>query len=336
LEAVRALVGRGNELTAELLAHLAELDERRLHLALGYPSLFTYCTEAHLSALCALSPHLTRENATELLTACSHKSRRQVEELLVARFPRSDVRASIRRLPARVEPLSVDRYGLHFTADSEFLEMLNRARGLASHRLPSGDLSALLKLALEALIDKIEKQRFAVGRKPQRSTVRTGDDAQLARLKRQEGAAGVADAASRREASPPPGRGCGEPPWHAEYHRQSVDSAAEHRRQNVKSARGAKRSRHIPAGAAREVYRRDHGRCSFVATDGRRCGSRVFVEIDHALAWGLGGDSSLENLRLRCHAHNQQQARDDFGRGYIASAVAYALHRQERGSAAET
>ena len=47
--------------------------------------------------------------------------------------------------PRRLEPLSADRYGVHFTADGEFRELLERVRGLAGHRLPSGDLMTLLK-----------------------------------------------------------------------------------------------------------------------------------------------------------------------------------------------
>ena len=31
--------------TASLIAHLAELDARRLHLRAGFPSLFAYCTQ---------------------------------------------------------------------------------------------------------------------------------------------------------------------------------------------------------------------------------------------------------------------------------------------------
>src|SRR5450631_912352 len=135
LAGLSRLVQRGNELTAEVLAHLAELEERRLHLQLGFPSLFAYCVQAlglsegsagrrvaaarvcrrfpeafelvargelHLSALCGLAPHLKSQNATELFTACCRKTRRQVDELLAARFPKPDVREQIRRLPTRV------------------------------------------------------------------------------------------------------------------------------------------------------------------------------------------------------------------------------------------
>ena len=44
--ALSGLVRRENDLMSDLLAHLAELDERRLYLDLGFTSLFAYCTEA--------------------------------------------------------------------------------------------------------------------------------------------------------------------------------------------------------------------------------------------------------------------------------------------------
>src|SRR6185369_9861614 len=128
------LVQQNNSLTAQVLAHLVELDERRLHLELGFPSLFAYCVEGlgmsegtagrrvtaarvcrrfpevferiargelHLCALCTLAPHLTQQNAVELFDASKGKTRRRIEELLAARFPRPDVRQQIRRLPVR-------------------------------------------------------------------------------------------------------------------------------------------------------------------------------------------------------------------------------------------
>src|SRR4051812_13154434 len=101
LASLSTLVRRSNELTSDLLAHLAEVDERRLHVELGFPSLFAYCTERlgmsesvagrritaarvgrkfagfevflrvargelNLTTLCALNPHLNQENAAEL------------------------------------------------------------------------------------------------------------------------------------------------------------------------------------------------------------------------------------------------------------------------------
>src|SRR6186713_1055440 len=213
LAGLSRIVGRRNQITAEFLAYLAELDERQLFLDLGFASLFEYCLvklglcestagrhiaaarvcrnhpEAfgmvasgalHASALSLLKKHVSPENAAELFGLCAHRSARKVEEVLAARFPRPDVRDLVRRLPARaertpgvgcgsekkptvaaprepeaptrkpvaplqkapvepllrelsaapgaletpkirrIEPLSADRYGVHFTADGEF------------------------------------------------------------------------------------------------------------------------------------------------------------------------------------------------------------------------
>src|SRR3954465_2569539 len=133
LAALSGLVSRENDSLSDLLADLAELDEPTLCIALGYSSLFAYCTEAlgfcrssagrriaaarvcrdfpeafarvangelQLSVLCALRPHLDAANANELFAACSRKSYEQVEELLAARFPKPDVRDLVRRLPS--------------------------------------------------------------------------------------------------------------------------------------------------------------------------------------------------------------------------------------------
>ena len=40
------LVHEHRRLTASLVAHLAEVERRRLHAQQGYPSLFAYCTQA--------------------------------------------------------------------------------------------------------------------------------------------------------------------------------------------------------------------------------------------------------------------------------------------------
>ena len=134
LAAVSDLVRRENDSLSDLLAHLAELDERGLCLELGYSSLFAYCREAlgfskssagrriaaaricrkhpeafarvangelELSVLCALGQYLSVDNADEVFAMCTSKSYEQVEELLAARFPKPAVSDLIRRLPER-------------------------------------------------------------------------------------------------------------------------------------------------------------------------------------------------------------------------------------------
>ena len=45
LAGLSSIVRRRNQITAEFLAYLAELDERELFLDLGFSSLFEYCLE---------------------------------------------------------------------------------------------------------------------------------------------------------------------------------------------------------------------------------------------------------------------------------------------------
>ena len=73
----------------------------------------------------------------------------------------------------------------------------------------------------------------------------------------------------------------------------------------------------IPAAVRREVWRRDGGRCAFVAADGRRCNSRWKLELDHVQPVALGGSSTVDDLRVTCRAHNLLYAERAFGREHM-------------------
>ena len=79
-------------------------------------------------------------------------------------------------------------------------------------------------------------------------------------------------------------------------------------------------SRHVPAAVERAVWQRDGGQCAFVARSGRRCGERSFLEFHHARAFALGGEATIENIALRCRAHNAYEAELIFG-AYAPSRV---------------
>jgi 5-methylcytosine-specific restriction endonuclease McrA len=70
----------------------------------------------------------------------------------------------------------------------------------------------------------------------------------------------------------------------------------------------------IPAAIRQSVWQRDGGRCGYVDPKTRRaCGSTYFLELDHVVPVALGGLNVVENLRLRCRAHNQRAAIRIFG-----------------------
>ena len=73
-------------------------------------------------------------------------------------------------------------------------------------------------------------------------------------------------------------------------------------------------SRSIPAATRRAVSRRDGEGCSYVSPDGRRCGSREFLEFHHRDPWAHTKAHPPGGITLFCQAHNQHQARRDFVR----------------------
>jgi len=78
--------------------------------------------------------------------------------------------------PLRVSrSVSADRFGVHFTADAELRDLLERARELASHRLPKRDLGSLIKLLATSFVHREEKRRFGIGIKP-RNTPNTRNE----------------------------------------------------------------------------------------------------------------------------------------------------------------
>jgi 5-methylcytosine-specific restriction endonuclease McrA len=63
------------------------------------------------------------------------------------------------------------------------------------------------------------------------------------------------------------------------------------------------RTRYVPAAVRRKVWERDESRCAFVGAQGR-CPERAFLELHHVIPFAKGGRSSVDNLQLRCRAHN--------------------------------
>ena len=82
-----------------------------------------------------------------------------------------------------------------------------------------------------------------------------------------------------------------------------------------------KSSRYITHQVKHEVYKRDHGTCTFVATDGTRCAAKTHLHYDHILPYAAGGSSEASNLRLLCATHNKLEAERFFGKGFIESQI---------------
>jgi len=80
------------------------------------------------------------------------------------------------------------------------------------------------------------------------------------------------------------------------------------------------KSRSIPAANRDRVTLRDGHRCTFVSEDAVRCpatSATETLEVDHIVLFSQGGSHEVENLRLRCRAHNLLGAEQVLGREYM-------------------
>ncbi len=128
------VVRSSRRVEAVLVAHIAEVDARRLYAAEGLPSMFCYCTDVlhlseaetyrrigaarlsrkypvilkmledgriHLCGITILAPHLTEANHEDVLARATHKTKKELEELVAELAPKPDVPPKIRKRPQR-------------------------------------------------------------------------------------------------------------------------------------------------------------------------------------------------------------------------------------------
>jgi hypothetical protein len=324
LAELRRSVAAARASTAHVIEVLAEVDARRLYLAQGCSSLFTYCTQVlHLSehaayeritaarlarripgvlealrtgdvtltAVGLLGPHLTPGNVEELLVAARHKSKREIEEIVAASAPKPDSPASVRKVPVRAAGRrdAGNSGQQRAPAAAASRESINSAHAA----LPvSGAHSPVRPDVIAPLAPERYKVQFTATRELHDKLRRAQDllrhtipDGDIAAVVDRALTLLVEDLERRKLAATPRPR----PP-------QSLTSE----------------SRYIPAAVKRIVWARDAGQCTFVGAQGR-CTERGFLEFHHLVPFAAGGETSAGNISLRCRAHNQYEAEKFFG-----------------------
>jgi hypothetical protein len=322
LDEVRTLARDERYATAHLIACLVEVDARRLYLGEGRSSLFVYCTEVlHLSehaaygrieaaraakrfpaildrlaegsitltTVCLLGPHLTVDNHKALLDSAHHKSRREVEHIVARIQPSPPIESSVRKLPARRTMVGAAAHVLSLPCAPQVEQPpITSSRPSSSSSPAAPKRPAIVapiapeqyKIQMTVSRDTYEKLRRA--QELIRHAIPNADPAAIfdraltllvAELEKAKFAATTRPHAARETAAG---------------------------------------SRHIPAAVKREVWTRDDGRCAFVGTRGR-CTERGFLEFHHRVPYADGGQTSIENLELRCRAHNAYEAERRFG-----------------------
>ncbi|MDH3726115.1 MAG: HNH endonuclease [Myxococcales bacterium] len=327
-----ALVDQDRRDTATMLAYVAEIDRRKLYLEHACPSMFAFCTtrfrmseaiaakriragraacrfpcilgmigrgELHLSGIHQLAGHLTEANHREVLRRAKHKSMREIERLIAEVSPKPDVPSSIRALPARrptapgngsLEPEEKDNLPADMRPEEA---MPNRVSNPAPRPAKPRSLATPLsprRYKLQVTIGQEARDKLAELQDLLSHQIPDGDagavieralDALLAETKKKKAAL-------------------------TDKPRSRAHAASE-------------KTRAIPARVRREVFERDEGRCVFVDAEGRRCSSTWQVEFHHRIPYGRGGPHDIDNIELRCRAHNQYEAELEYGTRFMTT-----------------
>ncbi|HEU0091246.1 MAG TPA: HNH endonuclease signature motif containing protein [Vicinamibacteria bacterium] len=335
LARVGALAGKERGATAELVAHLAALDDRpSLYAARGYGSLFDYCKQVlrlsedatcnriqaaracrdfpvildllvsggmSLTSVRMLRPHLTPENHEAVLARACGRSRRELEALVAELAPRPDVPSSVRKLPM-VTPVPAPTPMPATTVPATRVDA-----AIVARPAPPPSIAPPLVPTRRPIIETTSPERYRI-----QFTIGKDSHDKLRRVQ----------ALLRREIPD------GDPA--AIFDRalslllEKVEKAKVGAAAKPRAPRPIRPgtdwqvrtpivpSRDVPRQVQRAVWRRDGGQCGFVAPDGHRCTERTFLEFHHIRPYALGGLATVENISLRCRRHNQYEAERAF------------------------
>jgi 5-methylcytosine-specific restriction endonuclease McrA len=300
LDSLKTVCAEGRVLLARLLAHLGEVEERRLHLEAAFPSMYAFCTERlmmsegeacrriaaarvarrfpdllgriergelTLSTVVLIDEHLTEACYDDLVGAVAGKSKREVQELLARRAPKPDVPERIVALTS--EPLVALPPSPATVTPAPQLTPLAESRYALELTI-----GAELRAKLERAADLMRHANIGADLA---TVVDRALDLLLAKLEKDR------------------------------LGKTSRPSTHEPRAKADRIVRALRRA----------VFERDGCRCTFEDEHGHRCSAKTLLEIDHIVARAQGGTYELDNLRVRCRAHNRLHAEKTFGREHV-------------------
>ncbi len=290
---IRELAKTEQRLTLQVLLHLKEICDRKLHAKLGYASLWEYtvkelgyCEASASSRIAAMrlmvsvpeartqieSGKLTLSQAARIQQfirkenqASSEPITKKETKAIILASLGSSIRETQRMLEAKAQERrpsliaeNPNQPTISFQADEETIQMLERLRELR------GNLGALelFKLSLRTTLDKLDPLR-----KKQKLIENSKPDPSLFAQKLKDDCL-VLDR-NLCPTSPKP-------------------------------------SRFIPQWIRIEVTKRSKGQCEYHSPlNGKRCESRYRVQYDHIVPIARGGEGTLENIQHLCGLHNR-------------------------------
>ena len=236
-----------------------------------------------LTTVQLVARRLTRENHERLLAETIRKTKREVEHLLARWFPQPDVPDRTRKLPA---PKVAVVAPAARSSDSPITAMPD----VAVAQAPTAPQLQ------RAVVAPLSPDRYKV---TFTADTETTELLELAKDMLSHSLPGGDTAEVVKRALKALVRGLA---------RKKFGATDRPRRSH-----GPKNPSDIPAAIKAEVWVRDGGRCAFLGSTGRRCGSRWHVQFHHLVERCQGGRGTAENIQLRCGAHNRYEAQFEEG-----------------------
>jgi len=267
-------------ISVKILRHLMEVERGRIHLDLGYASLFVFLTKhlkysdgsayrrieamkilrdvpdlgqrimvgaisvtvaAEISRIVKIKKIKDVEAKRNLVEQFSWKNKREVEKEIARIAPKE---AKLEKL----REINSEESSLELTINKDLREKLEKLKALLSHKNPSLKMSGVLEIISDMALKQLEKRTSP-----------------------------KSESASENATSP-------------------------------EIARASKRSRYITAKTKRIIFQRARHQCEFTTHNNKRCEATHFLEIDHKHSYSHGGGNELQNLQLLCRQHNQRKA----------------------------
>ena len=314
-----------------VLLEISEVERRKIHLKLGYPSLFAYCTkylaysdstagryihaarcigrcpeleallrrrEVKLGTLLAVASVLNKSNQAQLIERIRGKSYREVERIVAEYGPPARLRDRVRPVRVSVSVAKISRACEKSAYSQMGVENLFTKSG---DSLPPTKTERKLQiqfLASEAFMKKYEEARALMSNRLGLATFETVFEAALDEYIERHSPARKEHRRNER--------------------RESQSKKTEKKpRATTKSTNDREPSRRIPSAVRDRVYIRDGGQCTYVGGDGKRCGSTHRLHIDHITPFARDGTNAASNLRLLCADHNRLEAERVYGADHM-------------------
>ncbi|MEZ4227222.1 MAG: RuvA C-terminal domain-containing protein [Polyangiaceae bacterium] len=361
---------RRRRAVALLVAHLAEVERRSLHLREGYSSLYDFCLRGlgmsegeahrsissarvarrfpiavgmladgrlHLTGLSLLASRLTESNHAELLEEACGKTKADIQVVLARWFPRPGVPDCVELLGAAGWRGGSNEARTDSVAGSEHCSDVHAGGRAASGA--QGAAPGLIECGGHGGAGsgdcRTREQVLGNARGTEFHDSIEPRSAERFAIRFSASAAFKAKLEHARNLMSHVGRSL-----ETVFERALDLLIAERENKCWGKTEKPRRSPGAKHGAPtrhskREVYERDAGQCTYVSSSGVHCTARAYLNFDHIKERANGGGGAADNGQLLCAAHNQMRARQTFGDAFINDKIARRRRKTRSSSALE-